>query len=63
MGNYLADKEGNVVLDLTAAAAGHVLGYQHDVFQRKYLDTELYNKYINHKAKPTGAEAVDAVRE
>jgi 4-aminobutyrate aminotransferase-like enzyme len=32
MGNYVADKEGNVIMDLNASSSGHVLGYKHDMF-------------------------------
>lgn len=41
------------MLDLNAAASGHVLGYQHDVFQREFLDSELYHRFIKNKETPS----------
>lgn len=63
MGNYLADYEGNVIMDLNAAAAGHVLGYQYDVFQRDFINSQLYQRSVKGAAQQSVADQADVIRE
>lgn len=47
-GNYIADKQGNVILDLNAFRNGHPLGYNHRVvFYSR--EQELYSKFSVHQ--------------
>ena len=48
-GNYMVDKKGNMILDLNAAAAGQILGYNNEHLTNA-RDSELYDKYVTHKA-------------
>ena len=47
-GNYFADTDGNVVLDLNAGANGQIVGYNNDDLINA-RQTELYDRFITHK--------------
>jgi len=47
-GNYFVDCDGNTVLDLNAAQAGNILGYNHNDMVNART-TELYDRFVTHK--------------
>ena len=47
-GNYLRDIDGNTVLDMNAAQAGLILGYNNDDLINART-TNLYDRFVTHK--------------
>lgn len=47
-GNYFVDVDNNTILDLNAASAGFVLGYNADDLVCSRFST-LYDRFITHK--------------
>jgi len=47
-GNFFADTDGNIVLDLNAAGNGQILGYNNDDLINA-RQGELYDRFVTHK--------------
>ena len=56
--NYFRDHEGNSILDFNAAAAGHVLGYNH-LKLRHWRKCEHYDRFVTKKTDPSSVDATD----
>lgn len=64
-GNYFKDTDGNTVLDMNAAQAGLVLGYNNDDLVNART-TELYDRFVTHKVDANALppnDFADLVRE
>jgi len=63
--NYFCDSDGNIVLDMNAAQAGLVLGYNNDDMINS-RHTELYDRFVTHKVNANALpphDFADIVRE
>ena len=63
--NYFCDTDGNIVLDMNAAQAGLVLGYNNDDLTCA-RHSELYDRFVTHKVNANALpphDFADIVRE
>jgi 4-aminobutyrate aminotransferase-like enzyme len=64
-GNYFRDTDGNTILDMNAAAAGLILGYNSDDLVN-LRTTDAYDRFVTHKVDanslPTN-DFADLIRE
>jgi 4-aminobutyrate aminotransferase / (S)-3-amino-2-methylpropionate transaminase len=64
-GNYFKDTDGNTVLDLNAAQAGLILGYNSDDLVNART-TDLYDRFVTHKVDANSlppSDFADLLRE
>lgn len=57
-GNYFKDTDGNSILDMNAAQAGLILGYNSDDLVNARM-TELYDRFVTHKVDANSLPTTD----